>query len=138
MNDEEEIHDPEDAVCINCGDIFQVNSIQNELKNFLKHQEVGLNASHHCVHCHACIVCKRGVGQELLSMKQQAKQELIRESVQIDENLNRAEARLPFLCDPMDKLVDNSKAAKRRLDNVVKKYKDDEVIKDKLIKSMDM
>ena len=61
-------------------------------------------------------------------MKQQAEQELIRESVQIDKNINRAVAKLPFLCDPTDKLVDNRKAAERRLDNVVRKYKDEILI----------
>ena len=40
------------------------------------------------------------------------------------------------MCDPTDKLVNNSKAAEGRLDNVVKKYKDDEVIKEKLVKLM--
>ena len=68
--DEEKIDDPEDAVCIDCGSFFQVNSIQNELKNFLKHQDVGTDSSYICVHCHDCIYCKRGVGHELLSMKQ--------------------------------------------------------------------
>ena len=79
MIDEVKVNKPEDVECINCGCIFQVNSIQNELKNFLRHQEVGLDASNHCVCCRDCIDCKRGVGQELLSMKQQAEQELIRE-----------------------------------------------------------
>ena len=73
------------------------------------------------------------VGQELLLKKQQAEQELIRENVRIDPNLNRAKAKLPFLCDPKDKLVDNIKIAEKRLNNVVKKYKDDEGIKEKLI-----
>ena len=136
QSNEENINEAEGVECINCGDIFQVNSIQNELKNFLKHQEVGLDASYRCVRCRDCIDCKRGVGQELLSMKQQAEQELIRESVQIDESINRAVAKLPFVCDPSDKLVDNSKAAERRLDNVVKKYKDEEETKEKLVKSM--
>ena len=50
----------------------------------------------------------KGAGQELMSMKQEAEQELIRNSVRIDENLKRAVAKLPFLCDPEEKLVDNS------------------------------
>ena len=50
--------------------------------------------------------------------------------------MNRAVVKLPFLCGPTDKLVDNSKAAERRLDNVVRKYKDEEDTKKKLVKSM--
>ena len=71
-----------------------------------------------------------------MSMKQQAEQELIRESVHIDKTIKRAVAKLPFLCDPTEKLVDNSKVAEKRLDNVVRKYKDDEDTKDRLIKSI--
>lgn len=41
----EKVDEPEDLEGINCGDIFQVNTIQNELKNLLEHQEVGLYAS---------------------------------------------------------------------------------------------
>ena len=48
----------------------------------------------------------------------------------------RAEAILPFLCDPTDKLVDNSKPTERRLENIVRKYKDEGDTKDKLVKSV--
>ena len=61
------------------------------------------------------------MGQELLSIKQQAKQELIRENVWIDPNLNRVKVKLPFLCDPNDKVIDNIKIAEKRLNNIVKK-----------------
>ena len=133
---EENIDEQKVVECINCGDYFKINSIQNELKNFSKHQEIGLDASYRCIRCRDCVDCKRGIGQELLSMKQQAEQELIRESVHIDKTIKRAVAKLPFLCDPTEKLVDNSKVAEKRLDNVVRKYKDDEDTKDRLIKSI--
>ena len=58
-----------------------------------------------------CIDCKRRIGQELLSMKQQAEQELIKDSVPINKTFNRAAARLLFLCDPSDKLFDNTRCA---------------------------
>ena len=69
-------------------------------------------------------------------MRQQAEQELIKYSVCISKTSSRAVARLPFLCDPAEKLVDNIRSAERRLDNVVRKYKDDKNIKNKLVKSM--
>ena len=62
INVGKKIDDPEDASCIDCGIFFQVNTIQVELKNFLKHQEVGTDASYHSVHCRDCADCKRGVG----------------------------------------------------------------------------
>ena len=58
QSNEENINEAEGVECINCGDIFQVNSIQNELKNFLKHQEVGLDASYRCVRCRDCVRCR--------------------------------------------------------------------------------
>merc|ERR1712155_80439 len=69
-------------------------------------------------------------------MRQQAEQELIRNSVKIDKKSNRVVANLPFLCDPTDKLVDNSRIAAKRLENVVCKYSSDEKIKEMLNKSM--
>ena len=41
----EKVDEPEDLEGINCGDIFQVNTIQNKLKNLLEHKDVGLYAS---------------------------------------------------------------------------------------------
>ena len=54
MTDEEvddggKIDDPKDASCIDCGTLFQVNTIQGELKNFLKHQEAGTDPSYRCI-----------------------------------------------------------------------------------------
>ena len=68
-------------------------------------------------------------------MKQQAEQELIKDSVRINETINRAKAMLPFLCDSSEKLVNNTRSAEKRLESVVRKYKDDKDIKNKLVKS---
>ena len=46
-----------------------------------------------------------------MSIRQEAEQQIIRESVHIDKDLGRAVAKLPFMFDPSDKLVDNSKIA---------------------------
>ena len=40
----------------------------------------------------------------MMSMHQEAKQEAIRNSVHIDINQNRLIEKLPFLCDPSEKL----------------------------------
>ena len=47
-------------------------------------------------------------------------QELIKESVKIDETLNRAVATFPFVSDPSDKLNRNENIAAKRLENVYK------------------
>ena len=58
----------------------------------------------------------------MMSMQQEAKQETIRESIHIDRTQNRLVVKLPFLCDLSDKLKDNTKAATKRLENVMRKY----------------
>ena len=50
-----------------------------------------------------------------MSMRQEAEQQIIKESVHIDKDLGRAVAKLPFMYDPSDKLVDNSKVVLKRL-----------------------
>ena len=72
----------------------------------------------------------------MMSMRQEAKQEKIRESIHIDRTQNRLIAKLPFLCDPSEKLKDNTKAATKCLENVVRKYGSDENVKLMLQKSL--
>ena len=71
----------------------------------------------------------------MMSMRQEAEQETIRESIQIDKTQNRLIATLPFLCDPSEKLKDNTKAATKRLENVVRKYGSDPNVKSMLQRS---
>ena len=72
----------------------------------------------------------------MISNRQEAKQKTIRESIHINRTQNRLFAMLPFLCDPSEKLKDNTKAATKRLKNVVRKYGSDENIKSMLQKSL--
>jgi hypothetical protein len=126
--------------CSDCGD--QVNpssltiSIQSELKKFLQQQEAGIDASFRCIRCRECKQCLKGAGMERMSMRQEAEQEIIRQSVSIDRDLGRSIAKLPFLTDPSDKLKDNSRVAAKRLENVCRKYSHDEDVKQMLNKSM--
>ena len=60
------------------------NSAQSELHKFLKLQEAGLDVSYRCRKCCNCQKCKGGDKEERLSIRQEAEQELIRESVYLD------------------------------------------------------
>ena len=104
--------------CHVCGVTVQSFTVQSELKRILQQQEAGLDVSFKCSRCRDCKDCKRGAGQEMMSMRQEAEQEKIRESIYIDRTQNRLIAKLPFLCDPSEKLKDNTKAATKRLENV--------------------
>ena len=113
---EEEIHtvrmdtpvvkaDKLDVPCVRCGEEIlyehQSNTIQGELKRFLQQQEAGLECSFRCLRCRDCKLCLKGAGEERMSMMQEAHQEIIRQSVQIDKSLGRAVAKLPFVLIPL-------------------------------------
>ena len=128
-----------DIHCIHCEEIdFPIcnATAQTELKKFLQQQEVGLDSTFKCIRCRNCKNCLKGAGQERMSMRQEAEQQIIKESVHIDKDLGRAVAKLPFMYDPTDKLVDNSRVAAKRLENVTRKYCSDPIVKDMLDKSM--
>merc|ERR1711954_612891 len=93
--------------CVDCKEIIAAATTQSEMKGFLQSQEIGLDASYRCIRCRNCKECLKGAGQERMSIRQEAEQQVIKESVHIDKDLGRAVAKLPFMVDPADKLVDN-------------------------------
>ena len=123
-------------VCVDCNEVIAAATIQSEIKGFLQSQEIGLDASYRCIRCRDCKQCLKGAGQERMSIRQEAEQQVIRESVTINKELGRAVAKLPFIIDPADKLKDNSRIASKRLENVIRKYSSDESVKEMLEKSM--
>ena len=58
-------------------------------------------------------------------MRQEAEQELIKESVDIDSDHGMATAKLPFIMDLEEKLLDNHHMAKKRLDAICHRYQND-------------
>ena len=48
--------------------------------------------------------CRGGAGHEKISMKQEAEQEIIKSSVFLDEQKNRAVVKLAFIADPVENL----------------------------------
>ena len=55
-------------------------------------------------------------------MKQEAEQEIIKESVVLDEERNKAIVKLAFIANPVENLKPNRYSAIKRLDNVCRKY----------------
>ena len=102
---------------------LSLNSAQSELQKFLKLQEAGLDVTYRCRKCRNCQRCKGGDKEERLSLRQEAEQELIRESIYLDLEKGEAAAKLPFVQDPNEKLIDNKGIAKKRLDSIINKYK---------------
>ena len=132
-----------EIACEECGDqvlndvLVQSVTAQGELKKFMKYQEAGLDTSYRCPKCRSCDDCIKGTGFEKISLKQEAEQELIKTSVEIDVEKGRPMAKLPFTIDPKLNLKDNSFTALRRLGNVCKKYGKDATVKDEINAAFD-
>ena len=65
-------------------------------------------------------------------MNQQAEQEIVEDSVQIDPERRSAVARLAFIADPAENLNGNRNIAQKRLENIVRKYSSDEKVRSDL------
>ena len=121
-----------DVICSDCGyseGYVNATSVQNELKKYMQSQEAGLDTKYKCKRCRDCPDCIRGSGYEQMSLRQEAEQELIQQSVQIDLSQKRAIAHLPFTKDPHEYLTNNSHIALKRLQNTVRKYGKDNKVK---------
>ena len=128
-----------DSICIglpiSCPGCSMNVTVQSELKRFMDLQEAGLKTEFRCIKCRACDDCRKGAGFERISMKQEAEQRLIQNSIEIKEGY--AEAKLPFTLPPDENLNCNRNIALKRLDNVIKRYCKDPIMKQGLMQAWD-
>ena len=97
-------------------------TVGQDIRKFMEYQELGLDQGYKCPRCRKCRECQRGAGHERISMKQEAEQEIIKESVVLDEERNKAVVKLAFIANPVENLRPNRYSAMKRLDNVCRKY----------------
>ena len=95
---------------------------EKELRNFYEYEAMGVNVMFKCPKCRNCYDCRKGDIVEQISIKGEAEQLEINESLEINENLKRIVARLPFRCDPEAALTDNQKMAENALERLCTKY----------------
>ena len=109
-------------------------TVQSELKRFMQQEQVGLDSNYKCPKCRSCEDCVKGSGFERISIKQEAEQELIKQSVDVNIEAGRAMAKLPFkVSNPEEYLANNTNIAHKRLQNVCRKYFQDEKIKKQVL-----
>ena len=116
--------------CVCCGAVHA----QSELEKFMRMQDSGLDTSYKCPKCRGCKSCLQGAGQELLNMKEEYQQQIIEDSVRIDDELGRAVARLAFTSDPSENITDNEYIAVKRLKNVCTKYANNSKVREMISK----
>ena len=97
-------------------------TVQGELQKFMELQEAGLKTDFRCRQCRSCDDCRKGAGHERLSLKQEAEQELVKDSVVLNVDEGIAVARLPFTLPPEENLKNNRHIALKMMDRVLKKY----------------
>ena len=127
--------DPEVECVVKCSDCeSKFHLIQGEMEKFMKLQDAGLDTSYRCPSCRRCKDCLKGAGKERLSMHQEFEQHIIKGSVKIDQEINRAVASLAFTDDPDKHLKNNRHIAVKRLENVCRKYGGKPEIKEMILK----
>ena len=125
--------DSSDISCSECGSFL----VQSELEKFFRLQDAGLDTNFKCPACRNCKSCLRGAGKELLSIKEEFQQQVIEDSVWIDDDVGQAVARLAFISDPTEGLTDNQYVAVRRLKDVCRKYSADSVVREMISKGFE-
>ena len=107
------------------------------LKRFEDIEATGTNISYRCGKCRNCLDCKSASRVEEISLKEEAEQDLINRSVQVDvEEKHEAVAELPFTADPKLRLSPTNYSISRKVYNsVVKALSKDSKAKEDTIKA---
>ena len=120
------------TVCEGCTEDSLALITRNK-RIFEEVENAGSEISYRCVKCRECKECRKGEKIELISTKEEVEQTLIEKSVHVDLNSNVTEAVLPFTEDPVKKLANNRKIARKVYDAVVRKLNKDPQSKQEVI-----
>ena len=116
-------------------DALETEDKLRELKIFTKMQELGLMIDYRCPACRSCHDCKNAPETERISLREEAEDQAIRESVSIDFDKKKITCILPLRGSEEEFLSNNRQSALKVLDGQCKKVKNDEEAKKTVIKS---
>ena len=94
--------------------------------SFVESEALGASAPYRCVRCRNCADCKKGEVIERISIREEAEQYLIEESVKYMVSKKVLEALLPFIKSPEEHLKDNYNRAYKILETQVRTANRDE------------
>ena len=89
------------------------------------HQQEGLQIEYRCPKCRSCVDCRRAIETEKFSLRDEAEDKEIFDSVTIDWENNRIICRLPVRGKEEDFLSNNRVIALRVLEQQCRKYQKD-------------
>ena len=92
-----------------------VNRQPKQSKFFEKVESAGREASYRCVRCRGCKDCGTGERIEFISIQDEVEEDVINCSFKVDLNKGYVIAKLPFICDPLKKLVSNEHMPKKSI-----------------------
>jgi hypothetical protein len=100
-----------------CEDSWSVGifNISAEERRLWHVEELGTESPYRCITCRNCGQCKKGDKLEVISLKEEAEQAIIEQSVELDADSNTLWAKLPFIEDPVTALKPNRFVAERVL-----------------------
>ena len=83
------------------------------LKQFEEVESAGTEVSYRCARCRGCPDCATSKNVECISIHEEVEQGLIDKCVKVNLEEGYTTAKLPFICDPIQKLAHNEYIAKR-------------------------
>ena len=95
----------------------------------------GLNIEYRCSKCRDCSLCKKAIETERISLRVEAEDAIIWDSVKLDAKNKRIVATLPLRGKEEDFLTTSRPRAVKTLESQYKKYYEDEETKSLIIKS---
>ena len=106
-------------------------SLVSKEKRFELAESTGSEITYRCIKCRSCPSCKSSEHQQEVSIREEAEQEIINESVKLDLATNTITATLPLLQDPTTKLAPNKEIALKVYEQQLKKLNKVENERDK-------
>ena len=106
-----------------------------DLKTLVKLQEAGISLEYRCPRCRNCNDCRQAPDTERISLREEAEDQAIRDSVFIDYNARKIVAKLPMRGDESKFLSSNRDIAQKVLTTQCVKVQNDPTSREAAIKS---
>ena len=116
-------------------DLFDEDDKMRELKMLVKMQELGISIEYRCPACRTCSDCKNAPVTERISLREEAEDQAVKDSVKIDFDKKKITCSIPLRGKEEDFLSNNRDIALKVLNSQCKKVLGDKEAKETVIKS---
>lgn len=95
------------------GDLPRFYNVAAEERKFWQVEQLGSESPYRCVSCRSCARCRKGDVLESISLREEAEQSLIENTIELDLDNSIVWGLLPFVEDPTQQLKPNRYVAER-------------------------